>query len=94
MSSNGYLIWFLATAVMTVVVMALGIAGAAGVFDRQARARRHAVREETHHLDLPRQRDQSPASATSPAASDRVAAADLAAPSAAQAEPATGQAER
>jgi len=60
MSSTGYLIWFIATAVMTVVVMGTCIAGASGVFTAEARARRRLQHEDERRLAVPQQRRASP----------------------------------
>lgn len=35
MSTTGYVIWFIATTIMTVCVMGLGVAAAAGVFRKE-----------------------------------------------------------
>lgn len=56
MSDSGYLIWFIATAIMTVVVMGTCIAGAAGVFSKRSRDRRHLLKEEAARVEVPRQR--------------------------------------
>ena len=65
MSSAGYLIWFIATAVMTVVVMGGGIAFATGMFDKTERARRkaHQAAEATarSRVDVPAQRAEAAA---------------------------------
>ncbi|MEX0426176.1 hypothetical protein AB3X52_00995 [Nocardioides sp. DS6] len=67
MSSTGYLIWFLAQAVVTVAIMVVCIAGANGVFTKETRARRHRLAEERRaeqaRVSVPRQRSASPAPA-------------------------------
>lgn len=63
MSSTGYLIWFIAQTVVTVVVMGGGIALATGAFDKAERAKRKARREAERvaraRVDVPAQRSAS-----------------------------------
>lgn len=46
MSGTGYLVWFVVTTVFVGIIMALGIAGAAGFFGPKERAARAAARHE------------------------------------------------
>lgn len=63
MSSTGYLIWFLAQTVMTVVVIGGGVALGTGVFDKgereKRRARHEAERVARARVDIPAQRSVS-----------------------------------
>lgn len=45
MSTTGYLIWFIATTVMTVVVIGGGVALGTGAFDKTERSRRKTRHE-------------------------------------------------
>ena len=69
MSSADYLIWFIATAVMTVVVMGGGIAFATGMFDKTERLRRKARHDAElaarSRLEVPTQRAGSDAASRS-----------------------------
>lgn len=55
MNDTGYLIWFIATIIMTVSVMSLGVAASAGAFRRD---RQHAGSVRPHLHLLPRHHDQ------------------------------------
>lgn len=78
MSSTGYLIWFIATTVMTVVVIGGGVALGTGAFDRSERDRRkvhhEAERAARARVEVPAQRSGSVSRRASAPATEHTAA--------------------